>query len=119
MAAIKKQKIEEKGKGAVETKPEAKAVEAKSEMVKEEKKVATEVKTEYKRTDYEYKSWSGGVSVPEGWERCPGYVDVIRRLKVAPPKIEGTPAKSEAKDTAKAKDDSRESWNSPQGGCCH
>lgn len=41
----------------------------------------TEVSS-YKLSDYEYKSWSYGVPVPDGWERCPGdKVDVIRRLK--------------------------------------
>jgi len=31
-------------------------------------------------TVYEYKSWSSGLEVPEGWERSPGYEDVIRKL---------------------------------------
>jgi hypothetical protein len=88
MAAIKKQKIE---------KDEGELVETKAETVKEEKNAEAEVKTEYKPTDYEYKSWSCGVPVPDGWERCPGYADVIRRLKVALPKTEDTPAETEAR----------------------
>ena len=37
----------------------------------------------HKLSDYEYKSWSYGVPVPDGWERCPGdKVDVIRRLQI-------------------------------------
>ena len=113
MAAIKKQKIE---------KDEVELVETKVETVKEEKKVEAEVKTEYKLTDYEYKGWSGGVPVPEGWERCPGYADVIRRLKVAPPKTEDTHAETETRDTAcqkTTKDNACESWVPPKGGCCH
>jgi hypothetical protein len=30
----------------------------------------TEV-SQYKLSDYEYKSWSYGFSVPDGWGRCP------------------------------------------------
>mgnify|MGYP001046307454 CR=1 FL=1 len=83
-----------------EKKEESEVVEAKSEAVKEEKKGEAEVKTEHKRSNYEYKSWSFGVPVPGGWERCPGYDDVIRRLKVEPPKPEkSTPVKTENKDT--------------------
>jgi hypothetical protein len=64
-----------------ENKEEEQKLEVKSETVKEEKKEETEKKVEYKRTDYQYKSCSRGAPVPEGWERCPGYPDVIRRLK--------------------------------------
>ena len=46
-----------------------------------------EQKTEYKPTDYEYKSWSSGVPVPDGWERCPGYAELIRRLKMPSPNL--------------------------------
>jgi len=54
----------------------------------------------HKRTDYEYKSWSSGVPVPDGWERCPGYADVVRRLKVAPPVIEDNPAEAKIEDAS-------------------
>ena len=68
---------------------EAKSAEAKIEPVVEEKKAEPAVRTEYKPTDYEYKSWSSGrADIPEGWERCPEYPDVIRRLKVATHKPE-------------------------------
>jgi len=82
-----------------------------------------EKKTEYKRSDYEYKSWSGGVSAPDGWERCAGYTDVIRRLKPVSPKPEDKPAKTTAKTAScqqkeAEKDVFAESWNKPQGGCC-
>jgi hypothetical protein len=82
-----------------------------------------EQKTEYKHTDYEYKSWSSGVpTTPDGWERCPGYSDVIRRLKPVSPKPEDKPAKTTPKTAScqmeAGEDVFAESWNKPQGGCC-
>ena len=56
-------------------------MEAQAEMAKEEKKVEAEAGVVRKPTDYEYKSWSSGVPTPDGWEKCPGYDDVIRRVK--------------------------------------
>jgi len=99
-----------------ENKEEVKPAEAKVETVKEEKKAPAEVNKEYKRTDYEYKSWSSGRAVLEGWERCPGYPDVIRRLKVAPPKPEEPAAETkpaEPVETSSSKGDKK-----GQCGCC-
>lgn len=105
-----------------EKKEEGEAVEAKPKAVKEEKKGETEVNTEHKRSDYEYKSWSFGIPVPEGWERCLGYNDVIRRLKAEPPKPEeSTPVKTENKDTEsqkKPKEGDWEPWGPAQRGSC-
>ena len=112
-------KLEDKKEEAVETKAGISAEKTETAAVETDK---AEGKTEYKHSDYEYKSWSGGVSVPDGWERCPGYADVIRRLKPAPSKPEDTPVKTEMKATScqkEAKEDGLEPWNKPQGGCCH
>jgi hypothetical protein len=79
--------------------------------------------SQHKLSDYEYKSFSYGVSVPDGWERCPGdKVDVIRRLKPQPVATEQAPTTKapEAKcgcNTVKNKD-AWESWKKPCGGCC-
>lgn len=82
----------------------------------------SEQKKEYNRSDYEYKSWSGGVPAPDGWERCPGYNDVIRRLKPVSPNPEAKADKISPKAAScqKKTEDSifTESWNKPQGGCC-
>ncbi|MFC1874783.1 hypothetical protein ACFLY3_01320 [Chloroflexota bacterium] len=98
--------------------------EDKLEGKKEEEAVETdkaEGKTEYKHFDYEYKSWSSGVAVPDGWERCPGYADVIRRLKPVPSKPEDTPDKTKTKATScqkEAKDDTFKPWGPSPGSCC-
>jgi hypothetical protein len=80
----------------LEEKKEGEIVEAKLKSVKEE----TEKKIEYKRTDYEYKSCSRGAPVPEGWERCPGYPDVVRRLKPELLQPKEPPAETKPKEVA-------------------
>ena len=85
-------------------------------VVEEEKKAEAKEGDKPKRFAYEYKSWSLGLSVPEGWERCPGYDDVIRRLKVEPPEAEDIPAETESAevvDEAPRKED-----NKGQCSCC-
>jgi hypothetical protein len=79
--------------------------------------------TGHKLSDYEYKSWSYGISVPDGWERCPGdKVDVIRRLKPQPVKSEEAPATTvpETKSGCNCHKNTNawEPWNKPSGGCC-
>ncbi len=70
-------------------KPEENKMEAQAETAKEEKKVEAEANVVHSYKDYEYRGWSCGVPVPEGWERCPDYANVIRRLKPpAPPQTE-------------------------------
>ena len=104
---------------AVETKAGISAEKAGTAAVETDK---AEGKTEYKRSDYEYKSWSSGVAVPDGWERCPGYTDVIRRLKPSVLKPEDTPVECKAEETVcqikETKDDQKPS-SPPRGGCCH
>ena len=90
---------------AVETKAGISAAKAETAAVETDE---AEGKTEYKHSDYEYKSWSGGLSVPDDWERCPGYADVIRRLKPVPLKPEDTPVNTKTKAASyqkEAKDD--------------
>ena len=98
-------------------KPEGEAVE---EVAVETEKAKNKI--EYKRSDYEYRGYSGGISLPDGWERCPGYYDVIRRLKPAPLKTGDKLAKAAPKIEScrneTKKDTFSESWNKPQGGCC-
>lgn len=104
----------------LEGKKEEDTVETEADM-SAEKAEAPEKKTEYKLSDYEYKSCSGGAPVPDGWERCPGYTDVIRRLKPAPPKTEDKPidTKTETASSQKeAKKDGWEPWGPSQGGGC-
>ena len=112
-------KIEgKKEEEAVETKAGISAEKAETAAVETDK---AEGKTEYKHFDYEYKSWSGGVSVPDGWERCPGYTDVIRRLKPVPSKPEDTPVSTKAKDACcqkEVKDDTFKPWGPSPGSCC-
>ncbi len=103
---------------------------AEEQKLKKEETIETEAeqtnseeqKVEYKRSDYEYKSWSAGVAVPDGWERCAGYADVIRRLKPVAPETEDKPVNATIKNTScekKAKDNIfAEPWNKPHGGCC-
>ena len=79
--------------------------------------------SQYKLSDYEYKSWSYGVPVPDGWERCPGdKVDVVRRLKAKPVGSKGISVTVETLvKTCQHKvknNDEWESWNKPCGGCC-
>ncbi|MCJ7768945.1 MAG: hypothetical protein MUO92_00490 [Dehalococcoidales bacterium] len=108
-----------KEEGTVETKAGISAEKVETAAVETDK---AEGKTEYKHSDYEYKSWSGGVSVPDGWERCLGYADVIRRLKPLPSKPEDTPVKTKTKAAScqkEAKDDTFKPLGPPKGGCCH
>jgi hypothetical protein len=73
--------------------PEECKAEAQAEMTEEEKKVEAEANVEHSYKDYDYRGWSRGVPVPEGWERCPDYENVIRKLKPpAPPQTEPAPA---------------------------
>jgi hypothetical protein len=105
----------------LEGKKEENTTETEVEM-SAEKAEASEKKTEYKRSDYEYKSWSGGVPAPDGWEKCPGYADVIRRLKPVTSKPEDKPVetKTEAESSHKeAKKDGWEPWGPSRGGSCY
>jgi hypothetical protein len=88
-----------------------------------DKNTAKENVTAHKLSDYEYKSWSYGVPVPEGWERCPGdKVDVIRRLKPISPaseeKTKETAPKAKTCCNHQNNKDAWEPWNKPCGGCC-
>lgn len=74
-------------------------------------------------SDYEYKSWSYGVPVPDGWERCPGdKVDVIRRLKAQPAEFkDSTVAERTQEKVCQHKVQNKnqwEPWDKPCGGCC-
>jgi hypothetical protein len=79
--------------------------------------------TTHKLSDYEFKSWSYGLPVPEGWERCPGdKVDVVRRLKpistVSEEKIEETTPETKTCCNNQSNKDAWKPWNKPCGGCC-
>ncbi len=116
---IEENKLEGKKEEEAVEKAETSGNKAETTAVETEK---SEKKKEYKHSDYEYKSLSSGVSVPDGWERCPGYADVIRRLKPVPSKPVDTPVKTKTKAAScqkEAKDDTLEPLDPPDSGCCH
>ena len=103
---------------AVEDQPQEVKMEAQAEAVKEEKPVVPGSFVKRKPKDiYEIRGWSCGVPIPEGWERYPGYDDVIRRLKPEPPKGETQPAPAPAPAPEKKEESS--SCEGESGHCGH